>query len=568
MILALLAAADLLLVNGRVHTFDPAHPEAEALLVRGERIVAVGSASALRAQAAPDARVLDLGGRAVIPGLIDTHTHLFAAMASRVAGDLDVGIPAVRSLAEAVEAVRRRAADTPPGAWIVGDGWGESKWPERRYIRKTDLDPVSAGRPVYLEHVSGHAATLNSEGLRLSGITRDTPDPQGGFIERTSSGEPTGVLKDTAMDLAKIERKRPGPDDRLATAERAGREAAAVGLTTIHNSILPLADAEAYRRADAQGRLKVRVVAIPFIPNQGTEDALAAIKATGAKTGTRTGRVTWGAVKFMCDGGMAARTIAVTAPGPADDPKNLGLLGWETAKLTAAMKAANALGFQITAHGIGDRAITQILDALDGALGPAPGDHRSRIVHCGVTTPALLDRIKRMNVLVDHNPPFVYWIGDWFRNYGPQRVLMSYRGRSYEDRGIVVSGGSDVGVTPLSPWWGIWAAVERKEYLTGEVLAPEERVDVRTALKWYTTGGAYAGFEEKEKGVLAPGYLADFIVLDRDPLAVPAAELKDVKVLATFLGGETVHQDGVLGWGEAAAASLRSGRPRSPRHVR
>jgi predicted amidohydrolase YtcJ len=224
-ILTLLAAADLLLVNGRVHTFDPAHPEAEALLVRGERIVAVGSASALRAQAAPDARVLDLGGRAVIPGLIDTHTHLFAAMASRVAGDLDVGIPAVRSLAEAVEAVRRRAADTPPGAWIVGDGWGESKWPERRYIRKADLDPVSAGRPVYLEHVSGHAATLNSEGLRLSGITRDTPDPQGGFIERAPSGEPTGVLKDTAMDLAKIERKRPGPDDRLATAERAGREA-------------------------------------------------------------------------------------------------------------------------------------------------------------------------------------------------------------------------------------------------------------------------------------------------------------------------------------------------------
>jgi predicted amidohydrolase YtcJ len=542
MILPLLAAADLLLVNGRIHTLDPARPEATAVLVRGERIAAVGADADLRAQAGPAARILDLGGRAAIPGLIDTHTHLFDAMQSRVAGDLDVGVPAVRSLAEAMAAVRARAANTPPGEWILGDGWGESKWPERRYIRKADLDPVSGGRPVYLQHVSGHAGTLNSEGLRLSGITRTTAPPPGGEIEHGSDGEPTGVLKDTAMGLAKVTPKPFGPAERLLTAERAGRESAEVGLTTIHNSSLPLEDALTYWEADAQGRLKVRVFAIPFIPNQGTDAALARLKALGVKTGDRKGRVTWGAVKFMCDGGMAAKTIAVTAPGPVDDPKNLGLLGWETANLTKAMKAAHEMGWQITAHGIGDRAIGQILDALEAALGPNPGDHRSRIVHSGVTTPALLDRIKKMGVLVDHNPPFVYWIGDWFRNYGPERVAMSYRGLSYEERGILVSGGSDVGVTPLSPWWGIWSAVERKEYQTGEVLAPAERVDVRTALKWYTAGGAYAGFEEKDKGMLAPGRLADLIVLDRDPLAIPAAALKDVKVVATILGGEIVHQ--------------------------
>ena len=548
MLLPLLAAADLLLVNGRIHTLDQARPSATAVLVRGERILAVGSDADLRAQAGAGARVVDLGGRAVIPGLIDTHTHLFEAVKSRVAGDLDVGVPAVKSLAEAVAAVQQRAATAPPGAWIVGDGWGESKWPERRYIRKTDLDPVSAGHPVYLVHVSGHAGTLNSEGLRLSGITRATAAPQGGEIEHGPDGEPTGVLKDTAMGLAKVETKPFGPDERLATAERSGRESAAVGLTTIHNSSLPLEDAEAYLKADTQGRLKVRVLAIPFVPNQGTEEALARIRALGVKTGDRRGRVTWGAVKFMCDGGMAAKTIAVTGTGPVDDPKNLGLLGWETAKLTAAMKAVHDMGWQITAHGIGDRAIGQILDALEGALGPNPGDHRSRIVHCGVTTPALLDRIKKMGVLVDHNPPFPYWIGDWFSNYGPERVAMSYRGKSYEDRGILVSGGSDVGVTPLSPWWGIWSAVERKEYRTGEVLAPSERVDVQTALKWYTMGGAYAGFEEKDKGMLAAGRLADFIVLDRDPLTVPAAELKDVKVQATFLGGEVVYEDPARGF--------------------
>jgi hypothetical protein len=542
MILPLLVAADLLLVNGRIHTLDPARPSATALLVRGDRIVAVGGDADLKALATSGARILDLGGRAVTPGLIDTHTHLFDALQSRVAGDLDVGVPAVTSLAQAVAAVRARAATTPAGEWILGDGWAESKWPERRYLRKSDLDPVSGGHPVYLVHVSGHAATLNSEGLRLSGITRSTAAPPGGEIEHGPDGEPTGVLKDTAMDLAKGKRKPFGPAERLLTAERAGRESAEVGLTTIHNSILPLEDADAYRQADAQGRLKVRVLAIPFIPNRGTDAALAQLRALGVKTGDGKGHVTWGAVKFMCDGGMAAKTIAVTPPGPVDDPKNLGLLGWETTKLTAAMKAVRAMGWQITAHGIGDRAIAQILDALEIALGPSPGDHRSRIVHCGVTTPALLDRIKRMGVLVDHNPPFVYWIGDWFRNYGPERVAMSYRGKTYEDHGIVVSGGSDVGVTPLSPWWGIWSAVERKEYRTGEVLAAGERVDVRTALKWYTAGGAYAGFEEKDKSLLAPGRLADFIVLDRDPMVIPAAELKDVKVLATVLGGEMVHR--------------------------
>ena len=220
MLLPLLAAADLLLVNGRIHTLDQARPSATAVLVRGERILAVGSDADLRAQAGAGARVVDLGGRAVIPGLIDTHTHLFEAVKSRVAGDLDVGVPAVKSLAEAVAAVQQRAATAPPGAWIVGDGWGESKWPERRYIRKTDLDPVSAGHPVYLVHVSGHAGTLNSEGLRLSSITRATAAPQGGEIEHGPDGEPTGVLKDTAMGLAKVETKPFGPDERLATAER------------------------------------------------------------------------------------------------------------------------------------------------------------------------------------------------------------------------------------------------------------------------------------------------------------------------------------------------------------
>jgi predicted amidohydrolase YtcJ len=547
-LLAGAAVADLVLVGGRVHTMDPQRQEATAVAIRGERIVAVGSDAEARRFVGPGTEVLSLGGRAVLPGLIDTHTHAFEAARARTGGWVDVGLPDVRSLADAVAALGKAPGD----GWVLGDRWDESKWPERRYLRRGDLDPVTGGRPTYVEHVSGHAATANSAALRRAGITRDTPDPTGGAIERDASGEATGVLKDTAMALvtAQLPPSTFGRAERVAAAAWVSDQATAVGLTTIHDSALVPEAARAYQEAEADGRLKVRVRAIPLVPAEGTDEAIAHLAALGVHTGHGSAHLRWGAVKFFTDGGMAARTIAVTAPGPGGDPANLGLLRWDTPRLTAAMKAVRALGWQITAHAIGDRAIAQTLDALEAALGPEPGDHRSRIVHGGVTTPALLDRMARLGVAVDHNPPFVYWIGDWFRNYGEARARSSYRGRSYERHGVRVSGGSDFSVTPLSPWWGVWAAVERREYRTGEVLGEGETVDAGTALRWYTSDGAWAGFDEADLGALAPGRLADLVVLDRDPLAVPADAIKDTRVLATLVGGERVREDAVLGWPE------------------
>ena len=544
------ATADLILVGGHVHTMDTTRPDVTAIAVTGDRIVAVGTDADIRALAGPATHVLDLGGRAVIPGLIDTHTHAFESMRNRVAGSVDLGIPGVKSLAEAVAAVRQRAATVSAGAWVLGDRWDESKWAEGRYLRRTDIDAVTGNRPAYLEHISGHAAVANSTALEVAGVTRDTKNPVGGSLERDSRGDLTGVLKDTAMDLvrAHIPPSTFGEAERIETAARVSREAASLGLTTIHDSALTAEALRGYQEAEAAGRLRIRVLANPLIPADAADTALGHLRAMGVHTGHGSAHLKWGAVKFFADGGMAARTIAVTPPGPEGDPANLGLLRWETDRLAAAMKEAHALGWQITAHAIGDRAIGQVLDALQAALGPNPGDHRSRIVHCGVTTPALLDRIKSMGVLVDHNPPFVYWIGAWFHNYGPERAAGAYRGKSYETHGIVASGGSDFSVTALSPWWGIWAAVERKEYGTGTVLGPEERVDATTALRWYTANGAIAGFEEHDKGSLAPGKLADLIVLDRDPLAIPAEGLKDVHVLATLVGGDVIHQDPALPW--------------------
>jgi predicted amidohydrolase YtcJ len=543
-ILAAAATADLVLLGGRVQTVDPALPRATALAVQAGRVVSVGTDDEVRRLAGPKTRVVQLDGRTVVPGLVDTHTHAYDAARARVLGWLDLGLPAARSLADARDAVAQSASAGPPGGWVLGDRWDESKWPERRSLTRADLDPVTGERPLYLEHVSGHKAVVNGAALRRAGITRATPDPVGGAVEKDAAGEPTGVLKDTAMDL--VTRHLPQvevtAEQRLAIAERATSEAASFGLTTIHDSALSAEAIQAYREAARAGRLRARVRMNPLLTPTGFEATLRELAAEGAPKAGATPLLRWGAVKVFTDGGMAARTIAVSPPGTVDDPGNLGLMRWETPALVAAFRAARAAGWPITAHAIGDRAIAQVLDAVEQGLGASPGDHRTRIVHCGVTTPEILDRIRRLGVYVDHNPAFVYWIGDWFRNYGPERAATAYRGRSYEDRGIVVSAGSDVGVTPISPWWGLWAAVERKEYLTGDVLGPAERVDAATALKWYTASGARAGFDEGELGRLAPGLAADFLILDRDPLSVPAAELKDVKVLATYVAGVPVYE--------------------------
>jgi predicted amidohydrolase YtcJ len=266
------------------------------------------------------------------------------------------------------------------------------------------------------------------------------------------------------------------------------------------------------------------------------------IKAMGVHTGFGDAHLKFGPIKIFSDGGMGARTIAIYPPPLQNEPQNFGLLLWKSEDLEKTQQQLAALGWQLATHAIGDRAIDQVLDSYAKVAQLYPGrDLRNRVIHCGVATPAIQKRLKALNVLVDDNPPFIYWIGSWFEKYGPERVRWSYPAKSYFDNGIIVSGGSDVYVTPISPWWGIWAAVVRREQKSGQVLVPEERITVRQALQMYTLNGAYAGFEEKIKGSLEVGKLADFVVLDRNLLEVPSDELKDVKVLATFVGGQAIY---------------------------
>jgi predicted amidohydrolase YtcJ len=294
-----------------------------------------------------------------------------------------------------------------------------------------------------------------------------------------------------------------------------------------------------YQDAYARGWLKIRVQMSPQIRSIADAEKLAHM---GVHTGFGDDHLKFGAAKMFADGGMGARTIAIYPPGVTGEPNNLGVLRWQPEDMQKAHLIAASAGWQLETHAIGDRAIDEVLDSYAVVIKQLGlKDVRFRIVHAGISTPAIQKRMHELGVVVDGNPSFVYWIGSWFQKYGPERVRWSYPAKSYIENGVVEAAGSDVDVTPISPWWGIWAAVTRKELQSGQVLAPEERITIEQALTLYTRNGAYAGFEEDIKGSLAPGKVADFIVVDRDVLSVPVDELKDVQVLQSWVGGQQIY---------------------------
>jgi len=532
--------ADLIVRDAHIITTDSAHPSANAMAIRDGRILAVGEDQEISECASKRTRVVDLHSETVLPGLIDVHTHAMEWAKGILRKQLDVTYPKVHSITDIVTMVRERASQAAKGKWITGAGWDDTKFSEHRYITRTDLDGVSPSNPVYLDHVSGHLAVANSAALVLAGITRNTPDPAGGVIERDASGNPTGIVKDTAMQLV-ANLLPPDPSDiNIQAAKLISERASAVGLTTIHDIFISSEEMRGYQDAYQKGWLGIRVQMSPRIASIEDAEKLAQM---GVHTGFGDDHLNFGAAKMFADGGMGARTVAIYPPGVIGEPDNLGVLRWKAEDMQKAHLIAAAAGWQLETHAIGDRAIDQVLDSyakVTKQLGLK--DPRFRIVHAGISTPATQKRMKELHVLVDGNPPFVYWIGSWFKKYGPERVRWSYPAKSYIENGIIEAAGSDVPVTPISPWWGIWSAVVRKDLQTAQVLAPEERITVQEALTLYTRNGAYAGFEEDKKGSLAAGKLADFIVVDRDVLSVPADELKDVQVLETWVGGERVYE--------------------------
>jgi len=514
---------------------------AESMLVRDGRIAAIGPADAVRAAAEPGAAVLRLDGATVIPGLIDAHCHVINV--GYLAAGADCSQPAAPDIA-AIQARLRAAADrTPVGSWVMGSGYVEYKLAEQRHPTRADLDAAVPDRPAVIYHTSLHACVLNSAALRAAGFADGQPDPPDGAFGRDERGGLTGVIFEGPMFRLLGDRLRDdlGSMDaagRARVVRRAGEQLAALGITAAGDADLRCQTFAAYAEADDAGALRQRVYGM--IVHDEVDEL-----TRSDRYGRRSGRLTARAVKIWADGGMSSRTAAIHGTYPVP-PFGSGILYFEPAELTAMVRDFAARGFQVCVHAQGDRAIEIVLDAYAQALAGTPGNPgRHRIEHGGAMYPALTARAAELGILVVSQPGFLSGLGDGFAAAFPGRADQLYAFRSWRRAGITVAGSSDAPVITPDPRTGIRDAIVRRTE-AGQVIGPDERLTARDALALYTTGGAYAMHREAEIGSLAPGKLADFTVLDRNPLKVEPEQITGIQVLATVVDGTPTYQSGAV----------------------
>lgn len=523
------------LVNGRVWTGNPAQPEAEAVAIAGDRIAAVGSTSGLRAQAG-SAEVVDLGGRFVVPGFIDTHVHF-------VDGGFRLASVQLRDAAtrEAfVSRIEAFAATVPAGTWITGGDWDHTLW-GGELPRRDWIDAVTPHHPVWINRLDGHMALANSAALRAAGVTAATPDVAGGEIVRDTAGEPTGVLKDNAMSF--VDRKVPPPGDALKdrALEAAMRHVAAQGVTTVHN-MGSWDDLDVFERAAKGGRLATRIyAAVPLNTWERLRDTVAAKRFGGDGRGDAWLRV--GALKGFVDGSLGSHTAAFHEPF-TDAPDDRGFFVTPPDDLYTWISGADKAGLHVLVHAIGDRANSTLLD-IYGRVARENGarDRRFRIEHAQHLAPSDIPRFSALGVIPSMQPYHAIDDGRWAdRVIGPERSRTTYAFRSLLDSGARLAFGSDWFVAPPTPLEGIYAAVTRQTLDARQPggWVPEQKITVEEALKAYTTAAAYASFDEREKGMLALGMLADLAVIDRDLRAIPPAEIREARIVRTIVGGKRV----------------------------
>ena len=517
---------------------------AESMLVRDGRIAAIGPAAAVRAAAEPGAASVRLDGATVVPGLIDAHCHVMNI--GYLAAGADCSQPAAPDIA-AIQARLRAAADgTPAGSWVTGSGYVEYKLAEQRHPTRADLDAAVPDRPAVIYHTSLHACVLNSAALREAGFADGQPDPPDGALGRDDQGRLTGVLFEAPMFRLFAQRLR---DDlahmdaaaRARVVRRAGQRLAALGITAACDADLRCPTFAAYAEADDAGALSQRIYGLIV---HDEVDELVGSGLSGPQ-GRRSARLAAQAVKIWADGGMSSRTAAIHGTYPVP-PFGSGILYFEQDELTAMVRGFAARGFQVCVHAQGDRAIEIVLDAYAQALAGTPGNpRRHRIEHGGAMYPALTARAAELGIVVASQPGFLSGLGDGFAAAFPGQADQLYAFRSWQRAGITVAGSSDAPVITPDPRTGIRDAIVRRT-AAGQAIGPDERLTARDALALYTTGGAYAMHRETEIGSLEPGKLADFTVLDRNPLSVDPEEITGIQVLATVVDGTPTYQSGAI----------------------
>lgn len=551
------ATPDLILHHGRIITVDAQDRVAQAIAIRGDRIMAVGTDAEVLRLAGAGTRRIDLGGRAVTPGLLDAHAH-FSGGATDRHFLLDVGYPAVKSIADIVAAVRARAAARPVGSFIEGAGWDEGKFAERRMITAADLDAASPSHPVVLTNTTGHYVVANSAALRLAGITRDTPDPANGTIDRAADGTPTGVLKESAQGLVQrlIPPLTPAQEEEAMRA--LVRDFNAEGMTGFKEPGVSGTTFDTYRRLAAEGALPLRVFVL-FSGGRSVAqaDRLIRERAAQARPYASTGEdhVIAGGVKLFADGSGGARTAWLY------DEWNVGLTGTDAGNrgypamdpdtLRRMIAMYHAAGMHVSTHAIGDRTIDWVVDSYDAALRARPTKGmRHGIIHANIPTDHAIDVMARLQRDFDAGYPepsatFHWWIGDNYAgNFGASRSRRLNPFRTFRQKGMIWANGSDFPVTPFPARYGVWAAVARTTMLdryAGDPFGRDEAVDVRTALRAATIWTAHQMFLDTKVGSLEVGKLADLAVWDRDPYAAATADLKEMRCLLTVFDGKVVY---------------------------
>jgi hypothetical protein len=525
----------LAIVNANIRTMDRKCPRATALAVLGNRIVAVGPTTAIRGLAGRHTRIVDARQTLVLPGFNDAHVHFLAGGFSLSQVDLR----GAKSPAELAQRLRKYAQKLPKGQWILGGNWDHEQWPGAPLPNRQLIDTATPHHPVSVSRTDGHMLVANSLALKLSGVTRETAAPPGGEIVRDPHGEPTGVLKDTAQDLIKA--PPPSWDEKLKAARAATKHAAKLGVTSLTDMSAD-GDVGLYQYLDGRGELKTRIYALRSIVTWEV------LRQAGVRAAFGDDMVRFGGLKGFSDGSLGS-TTAKFFESYADAPDTSGL--WFDQMLppgTMENRVLNAdrAGLQVIIHAIGDEANAKILDLYrEIARQNGARDRRFRIEHAQHLRRRDIPRFGRQNVIASVQPYHVADDGRWCdRRIGPGRVQGAYAFRSLLDGGAVLALGTDWTVAPLDPMLTIKAAVTRQTF-DGQHPAgwnPQEKISVAEAVRAYTFGSAYAEFAEDKKGAIAPGKLADLVMLDRDIFPIDPCEIESTRVILTVMNGRVVYE--------------------------
>ncbi len=533
--------ADLVFTNGKVYTANDKQARADAVAIKGNKIVFVGNNGGARKFTGPNTRVIDLRGATVLPGLTDAHMHL-SGVGER---EMTLNLEGTKSLEEFLARVKTRVDQARAGQWVTGRGWIETFWKPPVFPTRQDLDGIAPNNPVVLQRADGHASIANSAALRLAGITRDTRPPSGGAINKDASGEPTGMLIDRAQGL--VGRLVPPDTDAEQDEQiiKGVQREVELGWTQIQDAHGTWADVERMRRLYKDGKIKIRIY--KNITGPGA-DANRLIEQ-GPVLGEFAGKLTVRNIKVVMDGALGSRGAALLAPY-TDDPRTSGLITTDTVALQPMLIAALKNGIQVSTHAIGDRGNRLMLDFYERAMKAVPPDQRKiaeprwRDEHSQIVNPDDIPRFKALGIIASMQPSHA--IGDLYfapSRLGMDRLKGAYAWETFIKLGVPVPGGSDAPVERGEPMIEFYAAVARKDLSghSGEGWHPEEKVTRGQALKMFTIWPAFAAFEEAQRGSIEVGKLADLTILSQDIMSVPEAEILKTKTLYTVINGEITY---------------------------